>query len=114
MPLYEYQCQKTGKRFEVIQKFSDEPLTICPDEGCDGRVKRLLSAPAIRFKGSGWYVNDYAKSGSSDSKESEAKSDSKADKRAKDKSDSKSGSKSESKSESKPEKSSAPSKSKSD
>jgi putative FmdB family regulatory protein len=62
MPLYEYQCSKCDKIFEVIEKFADAPLTV--HEGCGGRVERLLSAPSLQFKGSGWYVNDYPKSGS--------------------------------------------------
>jgi putative FmdB family regulatory protein len=62
MPLYEYQCENCGDRFELIEKFSAEPLTI--HEKCGGKVHRLLSAPALQFKGSGWYVTDYAKSGS--------------------------------------------------
>ena len=59
MPLYEYECDNCGHRFEVIQKFSDEPLTSCPK--CQGPVRKLLSSPAIQFKGSGWYITDYAK-----------------------------------------------------
>lgn len=59
MPLYEYQCEKCGRKLEEIQKFSDSPLTTC--EVCGGRLERLLSAPAIQFKGSGWYVTDYAR-----------------------------------------------------
>jgi putative FmdB family regulatory protein len=59
MPLYEYRCQKCGGTFETIQKFSDEPLTV--HEGCGGEVERVLSAPALQFKGSGWYVNDYGR-----------------------------------------------------
>jgi putative FmdB family regulatory protein len=59
MPLYEYQCHTCGRKFEVIQKFSDEPLT--KHEECGGEVERLISAPAFHFKGSGWYVTDYAK-----------------------------------------------------
>ena len=59
MPLYEYQCDTCGHRFEVIQKFSDEPLTECPK--CQGSVRKLLSSPAIQFKGSGWYITDYAR-----------------------------------------------------
>ncbi|MCU1293645.1 MAG: putative regulatory protein FmdB family [Bryobacterales bacterium] len=59
MPLYEYQCENCGDVFEVMQKFSDAPLTEHPT--CGGKVHRLLSAPALQFKGSGWYVNDYAK-----------------------------------------------------
>lgn len=66
MPLYEYECLKCGERFELIQKFSDAPLTVCSQNGdseCDGAVRKLLSAPAIQFKGSGWYVTDYGKGG---------------------------------------------------
>ena len=59
MPLYEYQCRKCGKRFEKIQKFSDPPLET--HEKCGGPVQRLLSSPAIQFKGSGWYITDYAR-----------------------------------------------------
>ena len=59
MPLYEYQCKKCGHRFEKIQKFSDKPITKCPE--CGGRVEKTISAPAVQFKGSGWYVTDYAK-----------------------------------------------------
>jgi putative FmdB family regulatory protein len=62
MPLYEYQCENCGDRFELIEKFSAEPLTI--HEKCGGKVHRLISAPALQFKGSGWYITDYAKSGS--------------------------------------------------
>ena len=59
MPLYEYECDENGHRFEVIQKFSDPPLTICPH--CGGELEQLISAPAVQFKGAGWYVTDYAK-----------------------------------------------------
>jgi putative FmdB family regulatory protein len=59
MPLYEYECEKCGEQFEVMQKFSDPPLT--NHENCGGRVNRLLSAPALQFKGSGWYITDYAR-----------------------------------------------------
>src|SRR5712691_5118626 len=60
MPLYEYQCDgKCGKRFEVIRKFSDPPLEKCPT--CGGPVHKLQSSPAIQFKGSGWYITDYAR-----------------------------------------------------
>ncbi|MCC7035200.1 MAG: zinc ribbon domain-containing protein [Acidobacteria bacterium] len=61
MPLYEYQCDACAHRFEVIQKFSDAPLDTCPK--CGGAVKKLLSSPAIQFKGSGWYITDYARAG---------------------------------------------------
>jgi putative FmdB family regulatory protein len=72
MPLYEYQCNQCGRRFEKIQRFSDPPVAECPQ--CAGTsVERLISSPAIQFKGSGWYVTDYARSGSSDSKKDEAK-----------------------------------------
>jgi putative FmdB family regulatory protein len=64
MPLYEYQCDACAHRFEVIQKFSDPPLDTCPK--CGGVVRKLLSSPAIQFKGSGWYITDYARSGKSD------------------------------------------------
>ena len=59
MPLYEYKCKKCGRRSEKIRKFSDPPLTTC--ESCGGKLEQLLSSPAIRFKGSGFYVNDYAR-----------------------------------------------------
>ncbi len=59
MPLYEYQCNACGHRFEVIQKFSDAPVETCPS--CGGEVRKLLSSPAIQFKGTGWYITDYAK-----------------------------------------------------
>jgi putative FmdB family regulatory protein len=62
MPLYEYKCAKCGDVFELIQKFSDEPLHEHP--GCGGAVEKILSAAAIQFKGSGWYVNDYGRNGS--------------------------------------------------
>ncbi|HET7217241.1 MAG TPA: FmdB family zinc ribbon protein [Vicinamibacterales bacterium] len=74
MPLYEYECEACRHRFERIQKFSDPPVEQCPN--CEGRVRKLLSSPAIQFKGSGWYVTDYAKKSggaeSSGSKESGA------------------------------------------
>lgn len=84
MPLYEYQCPQCG-RFERIQKFSDPLLTECPT--CGKPVQKLLSAPAIQFKGTGWYITDYAKksggvsggSGSGDSKGEAKSSDSKSD-----------------------------------
>ena len=59
MPLYEYECDDCGHRFELIRKFSDPPLTTCPE--CDGSIRKLLSPPAIQFKGTGWYVTDYAR-----------------------------------------------------
>ncbi|MEM7481554.1 MAG: FmdB family zinc ribbon protein [Acidobacteriota bacterium] len=60
MPIYEYECQECGRRSEEIQRFSDPPLTECSQ--CGGALKKLISSPAIQFKGSGWYVTDYARS----------------------------------------------------
>lgn len=78
MPLYEYECTACGHQFEVIRKFSDPPEENCPK--CGGPVHKLQSAPAFQFKGSGWYVTDYGKSGQSDSKAgSDNKSDTKKD-----------------------------------
>ena len=59
MPLYEYECDSCGHRFEVIQKFSDAPIDKCPK--CGSTVHKLMSSPAIQFKGSGWYITDYAR-----------------------------------------------------
>lgn len=59
MPLYEYRCGKCGKKMEVIQNLSEKPLKICPHCG-ERALRKLMSAPAIQFKGSGWYVTDYA------------------------------------------------------
>ena len=58
MPIYEYECESCDKRFELIQKFSDKPVKKCPR--CGGTVHKILSAPALLFKGTGWYVTDYA------------------------------------------------------
>jgi putative FmdB family regulatory protein len=89
MPLYEYECKKCHHRFEKIQKFSDKMVKKCPE--CGGPVEQMISAPAVQFKGSGWYVTDYAKKssspgssgggdseskGSKDKKEDKSKSDS--------------------------------------
>ena len=118
MPIYEYKCEGCGETFEVIQKFADEPLAV--HEKCGGHVHKLMSAPSFQFKGSGWYVTDYAKgsgnvpakgeSHKSDSEksQSESKSDggSKTDSSSKTESSSKSSgdtaTKTETKSESKP------------
>lgn len=75
MPLYEYKCKKCGHRFEKIQKFSDKPIKKCPE--CGGVVEQVLSAPAVQFKGSGWYVTDYAKKSHAPSSSSDAGKDSK-------------------------------------
>lgn len=85
MPLYEYQCKKCGHRFEKIQKFSDKMVKKCPD--CGGPVEQMISAPAVQFKGSGWYVTDYAKKGSSQGSGSSGDSGSKEKKDDKPKSD---------------------------
>ena len=58
MPIYEFECRKCKARLEVFQKMSDKPPVKCRQ--CGGRLERLQSAPAIQFKGSGWYVTDYA------------------------------------------------------
>jgi putative FmdB family regulatory protein len=72
MPLYEYECESCGHRFERIQKFSDPIVEECPK--CGGKVQKLLSTPAIQFKGSGWYITDYAR------KDGSGKTSEKADK----------------------------------
>jgi putative FmdB family regulatory protein len=59
MPLYEYECEQCGARFEIIQRFSDPPVETC--KSCGGPVHKLISPPAIQFKGTGWYITDYAK-----------------------------------------------------
>ena len=66
MPLYEYKCDSCGNIFEVIQRFSDQPLTV--HENCGGVLERLISTSALQFKGSGWYVNDYGKGNSKEPK----------------------------------------------
>lgn len=69
MPLYEYQCDRCDQRFEAIRKFSDPPVEKCPS--CGGTVRKLFSSPAIQFKGSGFYITDYAKKDESATKESD-------------------------------------------
>jgi putative FmdB family regulatory protein len=71
--LYEYQCTVCGHRFELIQKFSDKPVKKCPV--CGKVVERLVSSPAIQFKGTGWYVTDYGKGGTAPSAKIEPKAD---------------------------------------
>ncbi len=85
MPLYEYECKKCGHRFEKIQKFSDKMVKKCPE--CGGQVEQMISAPAVQFKGSGWYVTDYAKKSSSPGSNSSGESASKEKKDDKPKSD---------------------------
>jgi putative FmdB family regulatory protein len=94
VPLYEYQCKVCHHRFEKIQKFSDPLVTECPECGED-EVEQMISAPAVQFKGTGWYVTDYAKKGSHSA--SASKSDSKSDSKSEGKSESKSETKSETK-----------------
>lgn len=72
MPIYEYQCKQCNERHEIIQRISDEPLAHCPK--CGGDMRKLVSSPAIQFKGSGFYKTDYASSPSSSSSSSNAKS----------------------------------------
>jgi putative FmdB family regulatory protein len=78
MPLYEYQCDSCGAVFERIRKFSDPPVEVCPT--CGGSVKKLVSSPAFQFKGSGWYVTDYAKKSSGPAPSGESSGGSKSDK----------------------------------
>lgn len=103
MPLYEYECGDCGRRFEQIQKFSDPPAEKCPT--CGGKVRKLMSSPAIQFKGSGWYITDYAKkdSGSGDKADKGEKSDKAGKSGESASSDGKTESKAETKSESKTE-----------
>ena len=100
MPIYEYHCSKCGKTFELIQRFSDAPLEL--HENCGGALEKLISTSALQFKGSGWYINDYAKSGAKKDG-GETKSDSKTDTATDTKTESKTESKSDSKTESKTE-----------
>jgi putative FmdB family regulatory protein len=115
MPIYEYQCTKCNERTEVIQKFSDPPYAVC--DTCGGDVRKLISAPAIQFKGSGFYKNDYAsaaskaetkagsetksESSSGDSKPSESKSETKPESKSESKSETKTETKAPAKTESK-------------
>ena len=71
MPLYEYRCLKCGYRFEKLQKFSDEILREC--DKCHGKLEKLLSPPAIVFKGTGWYVTDYSQKGNRNSSKEDGK-----------------------------------------
>jgi len=87
MPLYEYQCKKCKHRFEKIQKFSDKMLKKCPE--CGGPIEQMVSAPAVQFKGSGWYVTDYPKKGSSSASSSSSSESESSAKEAKEKKDGK-------------------------
>ena len=108
MPLYEYQCDSCGHRFELIRKFSDPPLAVCPACG-KGPVTKQVSAPAIQFKGSGFYITDYAKKNSPSETEKRkadappaSKTESTSESKTESKAETKSETKAESKSESKP------------
>ena len=107
MPIYEYRCEKCGKTFEVLQRFSDDPLKV--HEGCGGEVEKLISQSAFQLKGSGWYVTDYAKgtatapTAKSDGNSAESKTETKAETSSDSKGESKSESKGESKTETKTE-----------
>ncbi len=90
MPLYEYECKKCGHRFEKIQKFSDKMVKKCPE--CGGQVEQMISAPAVQFKGSGWYVTDYAKKTSSPVSSGDSQPKDKKDDKPKSESGSKDGS----------------------
>ena len=78
MPLHEYECDACGHRFETIQKFSDAPLTTCPK--CGGALRKLIASPAIQFKGSGWYITDYAKKDGTPAGKSSSSSESSSEK----------------------------------
>src|ERR1700675_1592393 len=87
MPNYEYLCKNCGHRFEQIRKFSDKPLRKCPE--CGGVIEQVISAPAVQFKGSGWYVTDYAKKGAAGSSSSTSSEGDSGTKEAKDSKDTK-------------------------
>jgi putative FmdB family regulatory protein len=104
MPLYEYECESCGHRFEKIRKFSDPPVTVCPK--CGAAVRKLMSSPAIQFKGSGWYITDYARKdsqpgGKSEKADAGASSDGKSDAKSESKSETKTETKTEGKTETK-------------
>lgn len=111
MPIYEYRCEKCGKVFEVLQRFSDDPVKI--HEECGGQVEKLISHSAFQLKGSGWYASDYAKASApppaakgdgaaSDSKPAEGKAETASESKSDSAGEAKSDSKAETKTESKP------------
>jgi len=115
VPLYEYECERCAHRFERIQKFSDPPVDVCPK--CGGPVHKLMSSPAIQFKGSGWYITDYARkdsaaAGKTDKAEkTESSAESKAEKAdTKGESKTEQKTKAEAKTETKPKTASKPAK----
>jgi putative FmdB family regulatory protein len=73
MPIYEYVCNRCGKKTEAIQRVGERPLKVCPH--CGGKLKKAFSAPAIQFKGSGWYVTDYARAKKEEKGEKSEKTD---------------------------------------
>ena len=77
MPIYEYECTECAHRTEVLQRMADAPLSACPE--CGGAVKRLISAPAFQFKGTGWYVTDYARKGANPTDGSKSSESSKSE-----------------------------------
>jgi putative FmdB family regulatory protein len=99
MPIYEYRCNDCGKTFEARQKFSDDPLTACGQSSVEcpasveskgkGAVSRLLSSPAFQFKGSGWYITDYAKGNGNSTSNKNSGSDSSSDTKTETKTESK-------------------------
>jgi putative FmdB family regulatory protein len=95
MPIYEYECRKCGAHVEALQKISDKPLTKC--KKCGGRLEKKWSQTGFQFKGSGWYVTDYARKG--EDKKSDGAGESKADAKAETKSETKPETKSEAKTE---------------
>lgn len=100
VPIYDYRCEHCGHAFSAVQSFNDEPLEKCPN--CGKRPRRLIVAPAIVFKGSGWYKTDSRPKSASDTTSSDAKSDTKSETKSDAKADTKSEAKSEGKSEPKP------------
>ena len=101
MPIYEYKCHQCGQKFEVRQRISEEPLKV--HEDCGGELERLISASALHFKGTGWYVTDYAKNGKSPSTSTpDGKSDSKGESKSEPAAASKTETKAETKSEASP------------
>lgn len=107
MPMYEYECEACGHRFERIQKFSDPPVDECP-QCSEHKVQKLLSSPAIQFKGTGWYITDYAKKGSAGADSKPASADGSQDKDTKSSSESKESKDSKESKESKDSKSTPP------
>ena len=95
MPIYEYLCSQCNERHEIIQRISEDPLTHCPK--CGGAMRKLISSPAIQFKGSGFYKTDYPSSSSKPSSSSETKSETKSEAKTETKSEAGSGARSETK-----------------